>query len=64
MIAGEVHVSVHKSKKHKDILAAKRLKKTKKAANIRRSVLKPSINMSESDGWYKSAAGFVAIKAK
>ena len=57
-------MSVHKSKKHKDILAAKRLKKTKKAANIRRSVLKPSINMSESDGWYKSAAGFLAIKAK
>lgn len=57
-------MSVHKSKKHRDILAAKRLKKQKKAANIRRSVLKPSINMSESDGWYKSAAGFVAIKAK
>lgn len=57
-------MSVHKSKKRSDILAAKRLKKTKKAANIRRSVLKPSINMSESDGWYKSAAGFVAIKAK
>ena len=55
-------MSVHKSKKRSDILAAKRLKK--KAANIRRSVLKPSINMSESDGWYKSAAGFVAIKAK
>jgi len=57
-------VGVNKSKKHRDILAAKRLKKTKKAANIRRSVLKPSINMSESDGWYKNAAGFVAIKAK
>lgn len=62
-------MSVHKSKKHRDILAAKRLKKTKKAANIRRSVLEPSIDKpsngsSKSDGWYKSAAGFVAIKAK
>ena len=62
-------MSVHKSKKHKDILAAMRLKKRKKAKNIHRSVLepsidKPSIDMSKSDGWYKSAAGFVAIKAK
>ena len=57
-------MSVHKSKKRSDILAAKRLKKTKKVANIRRSVLEPSIDMSKSDGWYKSAAGFVAIKAK
>ena len=57
-------MSVHKSKKCSDILAAKRLKKTKKAANIRRSLLEPSINMSVSDGWYNSAAGFVAIKAK
>ena len=57
-------MSVNKSKKHRDISAAMRLKKRKKAKNIRRSVLKPSINMSESDGWYKSAAGFVAIKAK
>ncbi len=57
-------MSVHKSKKHRDILAAKRLKKTKKAANIRRSVLEPSNGSSKSDGWYKSAAGFVAIKAK
>ena len=57
-------MSVHKSKKHRDILAAKRLKKTKKAANIRRSVLEPSNGSSKSDGWYKSAAGFVAINAK
>ena len=57
-------MSVHKSKKHSDILAAKRLKKTIKVANIRRSVLKPSNGSSKSDGWYKSAAGFVAIKAK
>ena len=57
-------MGVNKSKKHRDILAANRLKKTKKAANIRRSVLEPSNGSSKSDGWYKSAAGFVAIKAK
>lgn len=62
-------MGVNKSKKHRDILAAMRLKKRKKAKNIHRSVLepsidKPSIYMSKSDGWYKSAAGFVAIKAK
>ena len=57
-------MGAHKSKKHSDILAAKRLKKTIKVANIRRSVLKTSNGSSKSDGWYKSAAGFVAIKAK
>jgi len=62
-------VGVNKSKKHRDILAAMRLKKRKKAKNIHRSVLEPSIDKpsngsSKSDGWYKSAAGFVAINAK
>ena len=57
-------MGVNKSKKHRDISAAMRLKKRKKAKDIRRSVLEPSIDMSKSDGWYKSAAGFVAIKAK
>ena len=57
-------MGVNKSKKHRDILAAMRLKKRKKAKDIRRSVLEPSNGSSKSDGWYKSAAGFVAINAK